>query len=296
MNIFELLSFDFKEFATSPGGICIIVGILLTTVGIVIYFKKDKEKTSDTTVTKENEQVKVEENKNAPTLAGTAQVEPIVGQPAPVEPVAIEPTMPTEAPLVVPSEGDGVKEVPVAQVAETINFNETTPAAPTPEVQIADLKPEALEMPTIAPTVAPVAPVVETIAPVAPVVEQHPTTTVYGGVSPEVLKPEVEPEKPREIYGGANPLENTAPIPTNTVNQAYAGSFTEVVTVPPVATPKPVVEPVTIPQVVTSTPVVEPVTIPQVATPTPIVEPTTIPQVVTQAVPEKKEEVEKLEF
>ena len=283
MDIFELLSFDFKEFATSTGGILIILGILCLIIGIAFFFKKDKEKAGDSSKTEEP--AKTEPVATPTTTEATSQ--------APAE----TPTASTAAPVVVPSEGDGVKEVPVAQVAETINFNEpaqasTEPiAVETPVVApVADLKPEALEMPTVAPTTE------------APAVVQPTTPAVYGGVSPEVLKPEVEPEKPREIYGGANPLENTAPIPTTAVNQAYAGNSPEPATIAPVVVPTPVVEPTTVAPVVVPTPVVEPTTVAPVVVPTPVVEPTTVapvaaPTPVAPAAPaEKKEEIEKLEF
>ena len=98
--------------------------------------------------------------------------------------------------------------------------------------------------------------------------------TVYGGASPEVSA-EVLEEKPREIYGGANPLENTAPIPTVAVNEE--AQAVEPAAVEPVAE-VPAVEPVV------ETPAVEPVVEPTVEAPTEVV-----PE-------EKKEELEKLEF
>ncbi len=253
MNIFELLSFNFMEFVNSPAGILIIVGILLLIVGIVMFLMDGngkKETEGKAPVTEEvKEEVKPEE-----TVAPVENTEPVV------EAVA------EEAPIVVETEGDGVKEVNVEPVAETINFTETTPAVEEPAVEQPQV--ENLVSP-VEPVVEPVAvePVVETPAVEAPVVEapavepvveslDTPAPTIYGGASPEVTT-EVLDEKPREIYGGANPLENTAPIPTVKV--------TEEAKVEEPAVEAPAVEPV-----------VEPV--------------------VEAVQEEKKEELEKLEF
>ncbi len=205
MNVFEMLSFDFQEFVTSPAGILIIVGIVCLLVGIVIFLKEGKKTKAPT------EEVKEEAK---PAEAAPA-VEEKKEEAAPVVEAA-----PAVEPVVVKATEDGVSEVPVPEVAETLNITEATPVvAPVEEV-----KTESLD----APTVEPAAPVVEApaVAPVAPVVEAPAVESlddaqpvVYGGASPEVKDVVVE-EQPREIYGGANPLENTAPIPTAEVNAA----------------------------------------------------------------------------
>lgn len=262
MDIFELLSFDFGEFITSPASICIIIGCLFLIVGIALYFKENKklQNGSETEEPKEDKKEEVAEVKEEETAAPEVKTEEIT------------PTVTEATPIIVPTEGDGVKEVEATPVVpETINFDSVT------TVEKLDDKPapavESLDAP--APAVTPVvAPVVESLdAPEAPV--------VYGGANPEPATEKVE-EKPREIYGGANPLENTSPIPTETVREAYAGAQ---VNVTPAAEPAaPAVEPA-------PAPVVEPVVEAPATEPAPVVEP------VAPAAPEQAtEEVEKLEF
>ena len=305
MNIFEMLSFDFKAFVTSTPGILIILGILCLIVGIVMNLKEGKKKNT------EGEEQKAEANQavEAPKEEAAA---PVVEESAPAvveEPVKEEVTPAPEAavetaPVVVPSEGDGVKEVPVAEVAETINFDE----APKSEPVIEDLKPETLDMPVATPEAQAEVETLEEKPVVSSPVEtldSEPAAepVVYGGVSPEVLKPEVLEEKPREIYGGANPLENTAPIPPVTEPAVEAPVVEPAVPEPVVETPAPAVAPV----VETPAPAVEtPAPAPVVETPAPAVEtpapapaPVVEPAVVEPVVElaeDKKEEIEKLEF
>ena len=266
MNIFEMLSFDFKEFITSTAGILIIIGIICLLVGIVMYLKEGKKKPEEV-----KEEKPAETTQEASTEA-PAKVEETTEAPAatPEEKAVVE-SVTEAAPLVVPSEGDGVKEVAVTPVAETINFSEPATTAPVVE----DLKPEALDMPTVTPVESlNEAPVVTPVVTPVESLDAEPATqpTIYGGASPEVTNPETLVEKPREIYGGANPLENTAPIPTVTA--------VEPATEAPAA---PVVEPVT-----------EAPAAP-VAPAAPAVEAPAAPAVEAPAV-EKKEEIEKLEF
>lgn len=282
MDIFELLSFDFGEFITSPASICIIIGCLFLIVGIALYFKENKKLQSETETMEEPKNEVAESNgENAPEIK-TEEVTPVVNN----------------TPVVVPTEGDGVKEVEQTPVAETINFDsvatveklDSTPVESLDTTPVTEPVTPVVETPVVEPVVE--TPVVDTSTIVAPVVEsldEPETPVVYGGVSPEPVT-EVLEEKPREIYGGANPLENTAPIPAETVREAYAGAVVTPVeeTEPTVAMPTPVVE----------TPVVEaPAVEPAVETPvveTQIVEPT---PVVEPAAPEQPtEEVEKLEF
>lgn len=294
MNIFEMLSFDFKEFITSTAGILIIIGIICLLVGIVMYLKEGKKKPEEVKEEKPAEATAQEVSTEAPKAEETTEAAT-----TPVEEKPVVESVNDTAPLVVPSEGDGVKEVAVASVAETINFSEPATTAPVVE----DLKPETLDMPTVTPVesldetpaVTPVVTPVESL-------DAEPATqpTIYGGASPEITNPETLVEKPREIYGGANPLENTAPIPTvtNIVEPATeATPIVEPVTEAPTAAP--VVEPVT--EAPTAAPVVEPVT--EAPTPAPAIEPVTeaptaapVVEPVTEAPAEKKEEVEKLEF
>ena len=271
MNIFEMLSFDFKEFVTSPAGILIILGIVCLLVGIVIFLKEGKKSAKATEAAETpapsttTEEVKKEET--APAVEA-----------APLEPVQ------EAAPVVVKATEDGVNEVPVPEVAETLNISETTPAAPEVVAPVVEsLDSTATITPVVEAPVAPApeapAPVVETpvaLAPeapapavetpaapevVAPAVESlEEQPTVYGGASPEVTNVVAE-EQPREIYGGANPLENTAPIPTDEVKVAV------------------------------ETPVA-----PAPEAPAPVAETPVAPEVAAPAPEAPKEEIEKLEF
>ena len=183
-------------------------------------------------------------------------------------------------------------ETPTAPAVE--NTATVAPVAETPAVEpVAPVTP-VVETPAVAPVVeTPVVESLDTPAAVTPKVSQP---TVYGGVSPEVLKPEVLEEKPREIYGGANPLENTSPIPN--INVSTVAPVAPVVETPAVAPVAPVVEtPVVAPVTpVVETPVVAPVApvveTPVVAPVAPVVE----TPVVSPVQEEKKEEVERLEF
>lgn len=266
----EFLIFDLQEFVTSPAGILIIVGILFLLVGIVLFLKEGKKKGNKTTnvgeesTTVSNEPTVSEETKVEEPVQETVtpEVSPVVENTAPAIESVVEAT-----PIVVPTEGDGIKEVAVTPVEDTINFTEATPVAPEVTPVVEEVKTETLNTP-----------VVETL--------ETPTTTVYGGISPEVPKSEVLEEKPREIYGGANPLENTAPIPTVVAPEVTPVETQNNVSTLPAVEPVPVVAPV---------PEVTPVVAPTVEEPvqeavTPVVEP------VQEAVEEKKEEIEKLEF
>ena len=267
MDIFELLDFNFGDFIKTPAFYCIALGCVLLIVGIVLNLKENKKL------------------KNA-----TAGEEPKVDTPeATTEAAATEEAAPAETPVVVPTEGDGVKEVETTPVAETINFSdvasvESLEDAPKVEA-VPEVKLESLDTPAVEPVVAP-APVIDTST-VVESLDAEPTEPVaYGGASPEVTTEAVVEEKPREIYGGANPLENTAPIPTETVHEAYAGAQVTPVEAAPAVEP---VAPATEAPVAEVTPVeVAPATEAPVAEVTPVVEAPT-----TEA---PTEEVEKLEF
>ena len=251
MNVFEMLSFDFQEFVTSPAGILIIVGIVFLLVGIVIFLKEGKK------ASKQVEEVKEE--------IKPVEAQPAVAEtPAPEAAPVVEPVQ-EAAPVIVKATEDGVNEVPVPTVTDTLNIAEGTPAVVAPAEEI-KVESQVAETPTVE---APAAPAVETLNAAQP--------TVYGGVSPEI-KNYSEPERPKEIYGGANPLENTAPIPTVAVNNVAPAVPTPTVEAPaaPVA-PTPVVEAPAAPAVEPVTPAVAP------AQPAPVIEP-------------PKEEIEKLEF
>lgn len=266
MNIFEMLSFDFKEFVTSPAGILIILGIICLLVGIVIFLKEGKKSAKATEAAETPAPVTTTEEVKTETPAPAPVVEA-----APLEPVQ------EAAPVVVKATEDGVNEVPVPEVAETLNISEPAPAAvevPQPET----LNTTETINPVVEAPVQEAAPVVaapEVAAPTveAPAVESldEAQPTVYGGASPEVANVGIE-EKPREIYGGANPLENTAPVPTEEVKVAIDASPVVESPIPEVAAPAP-----------------------EVATPAPAVA-APAPAVAAPAPEAPKEEIEKLEF
>lgn len=325
MNIFELLSFDIMEFVTSVQGIFIIVGIIFLIIGIVLLcMEKGKKNNVDNSAVTET----VATPEVAPVVAPTPAV-----QETPVVTASVENQVPIQSavsnvqeatPIVVSTEG-GLQESVTAPVVEPINFteevkNEEPVVVPTPVVEnkvetlenVAPVVPERIDVPETLDTVVPasvtepvVEPLVQEVAPVTPVVEAldinpEPLVTVYGGANPESeINKEVLEEKPREIYGGANPLENTAPIPTVTVKEAYSGglSATPVVETPVVeASVAPVVEKVEEPVVETLTPIT-PVVEPVVETAP--VAPTPAPEIVQNSAVEaepKVEEIEKLEF
>jgi hypothetical protein len=277
MNIYEMLSFDFMEFATSTAGILIILGSLFLIIGIILLVKEGKKSPAEKGSSETADTSKEGE-------ASSSTVVETVSEPAKVEAPQNNEESNAVTPVVVSATEDGTKDNVVEPIStETINFSEPTTTAPV----IEGLKPETLDMPVVS------SPEPETSAPVveAPVVESldseestEPQITVYGGASPEVLKPEVLEEKPREIYGGANPLENTSPIPVvaeSTPVEAPKEEVVESLGDETVSESEPVTEAPA--EVVTP---VEPVTEAPIA-PVENTEP---------AAQENKEELEKLEF
>lgn len=245
MSIFDFLSFDIKEFATSTEGLCIIAGILLLLVGI-IYAVATRGKKKDAVVSAPIEpQVAPMMQEQLPTIETPVMSNSIPTQTELVkeevpsvlnigEPVStVEPPIVNEIPM---TEVTPFVSVPVAEVTPVVK---ATPYVNTPVVE---------QIPFVNAPVTEVTPVVEqtlfaetptfTEPVLEPIVQSIPEVSVYGGVSP-VINPVPATEIPRAIYGGANPLENTAPIPTNTLVEAYRGSQNdEQLVVPtPVVTP-----------------------------------------------------------
>ena len=317
MNIFELLSFDIVEFVTSVEGILIIVGILFLIIGIVLLcMGKGKKKEAVSETTDINTSVAIENIPKTPVVNDspvitqeTPKVEiPVVSEPELVQSAPTVLNNTSEAtPIVVPSTTDGLQESATAPVVEPINFTEETKndnvepeslgidnivdSNKTEELNVSSLQTEKVDA------------AVDSNLNDVSVVKGEPTVTVYGGTNPEtVIKKENLEEKPREIYGGANPLENTAPIPTNTVREAYSGGIVTPTTL--VSEPKvesvPVVEtntePVLNEPVITET--AETVTTPDVSQSQNEVSAPIVSE--TENKPEnkinEKEEIEKLEF
>ncbi len=237
MNIFELLSFDIVEFVTSIEGILIIVGILFLIIGIVLLcMGKEKKKDDASATTETNSSIVKEENiATAPIVNNTPSVTPEmpkVETPIVNEPQLVQnaPSMVNNAgeakPIIVPSTSGGLQEGATTPVVEPINFTE--------EAEKQDIKIETLgidnktEELSNTPTALGKINITDSnsLNNESMVKEETTPITVYGGTNPEtVIKKEILEEKPREIYGGANPLENTAPIPTNTVREAYSGGI-----------------------------------------------------------------------
>lgn len=347
MNIFELLSFDIVEFATSIEGILIIVGILFLIIGIVLLCMgkgKSKDEKTDSVVS-EDKVVEIPAQV-APTqvtpVETPVQVAPVQSMPveAPAQPVAPIETPKVETPvenlqqpvqnavssaqeatpIIVPTVTGGLQESATSPVVEPINFteevnHESVMSAPVVEnkTETVDVRPSvvnenlnsvgtpAVETLTSAPTSAPVVePLVEERK-VPEVLNETPAVdtpvTVYGGTNPEaVIRKENLEEKPREIYGGANPLENTAPIPTDTVREAYSGGLSYTPVTP---APTPAVVETPAPTVVTPAPAPMPAVDVPTSVSMPTVEPATVTvneQPVQNSVEPRKEEIEKLEF
>lgn len=298
MDIFEVLNFSFTEFITSPAGIFIVVGILLTIIAIVLLLTDKKSKgavapASVPGVVDNNVQpgpvdvqpavdpmMNQENSVNGPEVAPVANDLGVVNEVAPVEnsqpaQMDVVANMPANDPMAMP-----VQEQPVDNNQELVLNTE-------PAVNL----------------------VMEQTANAIPVVDQ--------------VQPVVEPVmEQRQIYGGANPLENTATIPTvqvpyngaQVVTPEMSMNVQEVVNTPvidanPVATAAPVVE--TVPEVAPVQEVVEPVVAPVVEpvvqpVVTPVVEPVqpTVAPVVEQpgpatpvaSAPVATDEIETLEF
>lgn len=227
-NVFNMMKFDFGEFITRKEGICLILGCVFLIVGIILLIVSKKKKGNKPASEDKVEAVATTEVPSEPVTE--AITEAVTEAPQAVEVAPIVNTTPVEtpteaAPVAPVTDTVPIVETPVATVPETpVTPQETAPVAePVTEAPVV-IEPVTEAAPVVAPqpeavTEAPVA-----AAPVAPAAPAE-SVSVYGGVSPEAeIKENVVEEAPREIYGGANPLENTAPIPTSDVRAAYGGA------------------------------------------------------------------------
>lgn len=237
MNIFELLSFDIVEFATSIEGILIIVGILFLIVGIILLCmgkgkKKEKGNMDETKATPENAQTVTPPSE--PVLQTTVE-EAVPKVETPIEnkqPTIESPVTNSQqaTPIVVPSIDGGLQESATTPVVEPINFTEEvkkdspvveeipTPPAPAPAPSpTVNIEAPISQTPVVEPT--PVnSPVIEPVTPLpttdsVPTIEPvEKTTPVASVVTPEEKSPETKMESltppatpPVTVYGGNSP-------------------------------------------------------------------------------------------
>lgn len=198
MKILEFMSFNPSWFLTIPG-ILITVGIILLIISLILLLTgKDKTEEKVEVETKVPEQVS-DINQNTNVVA---------------EPVAV-PSIPVEEEQTLPV-NPGVVDLNVS--APVVEENTTNKA---PEVQIFEptstVPIENVKMEPIAENKIETAPSVDT-----PIEVAAPSVSIYGGVNPssDLYKVNESEQKPT-IYGGANPLENTAPIPTMNNDSIY---------------------------------------------------------------------------
>lgn len=266
MKILEFMSFNPGWFLTLPG-ILITSGVILLLIALILLLTSAK---------KEEE----EENVSPANNFATTNVEtPVAPEPVqinvPQAPVQEEIKPPIVEQPTIANMGAGILDIannntkPVVEEAATpakaetpsiLNIGESTVPEQTqpeeiPSININNVVPP-VETPVINPTpvvnatpVVPQAPVQEEVKPVINTEPVQPVS-IYGGVSPtiDINKENLQPEK-TVIYGGADPLENTAPIPTVT-HPAYS----TVIPTPQPATPKvseaKLVDPIATPEVV----------------------------------------------
>lgn len=287
MKILEFMSFNPGWFLTLPG-ILITSGVILLLIALILLLTSAKKEEEEENVSPANnftttnvetpaapEPVQI----NVPQAPVQEEIKPPVVEQPTIQPMQnnVEPQMAQQTPIT-NNMGAGildiannntkpvVEEVAAPVKTETpsiLNIGEsavsTSPVSTQPEeipsININNVVPP-VETPVINPTpvvnatpVVPQAPVQEEIKPVINTEPVQPVS-IYGGVSPtiDIKKENLQPEK-AVIYGGADPLENTAPIPT-VAHPAYS----TVVPTPQPATPgvneAKLVDPIATPEVV----------------------------------------------
>ena len=306
-NVFNVLSFDFMEFATSLEGILMIVGCIFLIIGIVMLLmgkgKKDEsiKENSEPVVpmahpdvvnsepVKEtvNTQVVNESVDNGLTPSNNNVLENSVITPTaePINFTGIN-TNSTANSEVIPTTSENKEQTVHTEEQAKVDVSafqasNITPvqSAPIEDVNLTQPIQESVQTPIPTPVVQPAQDTVDQ--------NSAPTVTVYGGVDPNATVQNAMDEKPREIYGGANPLENTAPIPTNTVREAYQGGITQAPVAPMPTQAAPIPTPVApTPEPVVQIPNSEPAVAPVVNAP--------VDQIPTSNV--ASEEIETLEF
>ena len=283
MKILEFMSFNPGWFLTLPG-ILITSGVILLLIALILLLTSAKKEEEEENVSPANnftttnvetpvapEPVQI----NVPQAPVQEEIKPPVVEQPTIQPVQniVEPQMEQQSPIANMEAGildiannntkPVVEEVATPVKVETpgiLNIGESTVPVQTqpegiPSININNVVPP-VETPVINPTpvvnatpVVPQAPVQEEVKKVINTEPVQPVS-IYGGVSPtiDIKKENLQPEK-TVIYGGADPLENTAPIPT-VAHPAYS----TVVPTPQPATPgvneAKLVDPIATPEVV----------------------------------------------
>lgn len=283
MKILEFMSFNPGWFLTLPG-ILITSGVILLLIALILLLTSAKKEEEEENVSPANnftttnvetpvapEPVQI----NVPEAPVQEEIKPPVVEQPTIQPVQniVEPQMAQQPPIA--NMGAGILDIannntkPVVEEVATpvkvetpgiLNIGESTVPVQTqpeeiPSININNVVPPA-ETPVINPTpvvnatpVVPQAPVQEEVKKVITTEPVQPVS-IYGGVSPtiDIKKENLQPEK-TVIYGGADPLENTAPIPT-VAHPAYS----TVIPTPQPATPgvneAKLVDPIATPEVV----------------------------------------------
>ncbi len=240
MSIFELLSFDIVEFATSIEGILIMVGILFLIIGIVLLCmgKSKNKRKEDKIVDSVDSQDQFDKTEQVP-MDSLQQITPVTDSVvAPVAPVAestvenVNPVTPVESatPIIPVAPVENVPSVSVVPHAEILSDENT--ASTTAE----NTTPVGLQESVTAPAVDPINfaeplnkenTVGESLVASAPVLSVQPasdvenlnktvqesavaTPSVPVEPSPVVTNPvagveSIVNEAPVTVYGGANP-------------------------------------------------------------------------------------------
>lgn len=290
MKILEFMSFNPGWFLTLPG-ILITSGVILLLIALILLLTSAKKEEEEENVSPANnftttnvetpvapEPVQI----NVPQAPVQEEIKPPVVEQPTIQPVQniVEPQMAQQSPIA--NMGAGILDIannntkPVVEEVATpvkvetpgiLNIGESivpgqTQSEEIPSININNVVPPA-ETPVINPTpvvnatpVVPQAPVQEEVKPVITTEPVQPVS-IYGGVSPTIdIKKENLQQEKTVIYGGADPLENTAPIPT-VAHPAYS----TVIPTPQPVTPKvneaKLVDPIATPEVVEEAAIVD---------------------------------------
>lgn len=291
MKILEFMSFNPGWFLTLPG-ILITSGVILLLIALILLLTSAKKEEEEENVSPVNsfttpnvetpvapEPVQI----NVPQAPAQEEIKPIIAEQPTIQPAQnnVEPQIAQHSPMT-SNIGAGildiannntkpvVEEVAMPTKTETpgvLNIGESivpgqTQSEEIPSININNVVPPA-ETPVINPTpvvnatpVVPQAPVQEEAKPVITTEPVQPVS-IYGGVSPTIdIKKENLQQEKTVIYGGADPLENTAPIPT-VAHPAYS----TVIPTPQPVTPKvneaKLVDPIATPEVVEEAAIVD---------------------------------------
>ena len=148
----------------------------------------------------------------------------------------------TETPGVLNIGESIIPEQTQSEEIPSININNVVTPAETPVVNATPVVPQAPVQEEVKPVI--------TTEPVQPV-------SIYGGVSPTIdLKKENLQQEKTVIYGGADPLENTAPIPT-VAHPAYSTVIPTPQPVTPAVNEAKLVDPIATPEVVEEAAIVD---------------------------------------